>query len=123
MANFPTMYHHGKLVHTPVVMEGDGYATFPTIRDSIEGGYAQTRARFTRNVRRWSLQYRSLSSANKFTLRAFEVARVGGSESFTWVSPIDGASYTVRFADRLGYTPVDNTNRTRWDVTMELEEV
>lgn len=123
MADFPTMYHHGTLVHTPEVLEGDGYAAFPTIRDSIEGGYAQTRARFTRNVRRWSLQYKSLSSTNKTTLRVFEVARVGGSESFTWVSPIDGVSYMVRFAGSLGYTPVANTNRTRWDVTMELEEV
>lgn len=122
MATFPTMYHHGTLVHTPQVEEGDGYAVDPAVRDEIEGGYVQSRARFTRNVRRWSVRYISLKNANKITLRAFEVARVGGAESFTWVNPVDGVTYTVRFKGVVGYTPEPNTNNTRWSVAFELEE-
>ena len=49
------------------------------------------------NQKKFKLRWRSLSAANKNTIQSFFVARLGAYESFTWVNPLDSASYTVRF--------------------------
>jgi phage-related protein len=121
METYPSMYHHGTLVHTPIV-DSEALAIDPAIRTPLEAGYTQSRARFTRTTTQWSLRYDMLKVANKVTLRAFELARLGGSDPFYWVNPVDGVTYTVRFKGVVTYTPVTETNNTRWTVTFTLEQ-
>ena len=121
MATFPVMYHHGTLVHTPI-LESEEFAIDPAIRSPIEAGYVQSRAKFTNTKIRWAWRYEMLKNANKVTLRTFEIARLGGSEAFTWVNPISSVSYTVRFPGIITYVPVPFTNNTRWTVTFGLEQ-
>lgn len=86
MLQFPTLYHHGTLEHTPYI-EDSGLALDPAIRTPLESGLVQTRARFSRVPRRWRLRWDMLSAANKGVIRAFELARLGGTEAFAWVDP------------------------------------
>ena len=124
MAAFPTVYVHGTLIHTPVVSSfDDGMAHNPTIRSLSDGGYVTSRARFTRITRKWTVKYEGLTQANKNTIRTFEDARVGGSESFTWLNPEDSATYTVRFFEPVLYTPWPHVNFIRWRVEFILEQV
>ncbi|MCW4050353.1 MAG: hypothetical protein NWE89_11530 [Candidatus Bathyarchaeota archaeon] len=124
MAAFPTLYIHGTLVHTPVVGRfEDTMAQNPTIRSQFEGGYVQTRSRFTRIARRWTVSYRGMSQANKNTLRTFENARRAGSELFTWTNPEDSTSYNVRFLEPVIYTPWEHTNFLQWNIDFVLEQV
>lgn len=121
METYPSMYHHGTLVHTPMV-EDIGFATDPAIRTKVEAGIVQSRARFTQTKRKWSLRYEMLKSTNMSTLLAFEVARVGGSEAFYWVCPLDSVTYSVRFVGTVSYAPVYETNNTRYMVSLVLEQ-
>ncbi len=124
MAAFPNIYVHGTLVHTPVVGDfEDTMVQSPTIRSGSDGGYVQTRARFTRVTRRWTVHYEGVCKVNMDTIKAFEDARLGGSESFTWTNPEDGGTYTVRFFEPVRYTPWPNTNFLRWRIEFVLEEV
>ena len=122
MANYPTMYRHGTLVHTPELTGGD-MAQDPTIRSRADGGYVKSRTGFTRTPRRWHVAYTWLTQANKNTLRSFESARGVGGEAFLWTNPEDGVLYTVRLLAPLQYTPVQYTNFKFWDVEFDLEQV
>ena len=121
METYPRLYHHGTLVHTPVV-EDMGFATDPAIRTKVEAGVVQSRARFTYTKKRWTLRYEMLKSTNVVTLVAFEVARLGGSEAFYWACPLDSTTYTVRFGGPVTYSPVYETNNTRYRVSLVLEQ-
>lgn len=124
MAAFPTIYRRGTELHNPIVGDfDDTMAHDPAIRGLSEGGYVTSRARFTRIPRKWPLKYDWLTTANKDTLKAFEVAMVGGSESFTWTNPADSTSYTVRFLGVARYTPHEHINFLRWMMEFVLEEV
>ena len=117
---FPTL---GK---NPTIYNWDEQAAAdPTIRSRSEGGYLKTRPRYTRIQRRWSVMYHALSNTDKGTLRAHEVDRKVGSESFTWTNPVDSQSYTVRFAAPVVYALSGHYEGSAlaWDVKMILEEV
>jgi phage-related protein len=104
------------------MVEDIGFATDPAIRTKVEAGIVQSRARFTQTKRKWSLRYEMLKSTNMSTLLAFEVARVGGSEAFYWVCPLDSVTYSVRFVGTVSYAPVYETNNTRYMVSLVLEQ-
>ena len=124
MASFPAVYVHGTLEHTPVAENfDDTMAHDPTIRSLSDGGYVQSRARFTRITRRWSVRFNGISQTNKNTIRDFGDARLAGSESFTWTNPEDSVAYTVRFFGLVRCVPWANTNFLRWDVEFILEQV
>lgn len=124
MADFPTIYRHGTQVQQPVVGDfDDTMAHDPAVRSQSEGGYVTSRARFTRITRKWTIRYAWMSQANKATIKAFEDARYAGAESFTWTSPEDGTSHTVRFFEPVRYTPHEHTNFLWWTVEFVLEEV
>ena len=124
MATFPVIYRHGTDVQNPVVGSfDDTMAHDPTIRSQSEGGYVTSRARFTRISRAWTVKYEWMTKVNKTTIKAFEDARVGGSESFTWTNPADSANYTVRFLGLVRYTPHAHTNWLWWTLDFVLEEV
>ena len=124
MASFPTIYVHGALIHTPVVGDFEHrLAQDPTIRSRFDGGYVQSRARFTRLPETWPLKYAGLSKANKNTLEAFEKTQLAGSNSFTWLNPEDSTNYTVRFVGLASYKAWPHTNFLRWDMEFILEQV
>jgi len=124
MATFPIIYRHGTMVQQPEVGALDAtYAHDPAIRSLSAGGYVTSRAAFTRLTRRWTIRYVWMSKTNKDVLLAFEDARRGGSESFTWTNPIDDTSYTVRFLEPVRYTPHAHTNFLWWTVEFILEQV
>lgn len=91
------------------------------IRSGSEGGYQQTRQKFTRIP--WifgPVTYRSLTDADMALLEAFELTVMGGADSFVWPHPKTSTNYTVRFTEPLSF----NFNRfDRWDVSFLLEEV
>ena len=126
MATFPTIYLDAAntRVQNPIVGKySDTLAFDPTIRSIFAGGYAATRARFTRLPRKWPLQFEGALKAGKNIIRTFEEARVSGSESFTWTNPEDSTAYTVRFLGPVLYAPWDKSNYRRWNITFVLEEV
>lgn len=119
MAVYPTLS-----VTPQVANHRQTRAADPTLRTPFEGGYVQTRPRFTRIPRRWSISYaegNALPAADKTTLYNFESARGVGGEAFTWTSPFDGGSYTVRFAAPIEFAPVTGT--ATWSARFDLEEV
>lgn len=124
MAAFPTIYRRGTELHNPIVGDfDDTMAHDPAIRGLSEGGYVTSRARFTRIARKWTVKYNWMKTANKDTIKTFEVARAGGSDSFTWTNPADSATYTVRFLGLVRSNPHEDTNFLWWMVEFILEEV
>jgi len=124
MATFPTMYRHGAEIHHPIVENfTNTMAVDPAIRSQSEGGYTASRARFKRITRKWTVKYDWVSQANKNTFRAFEDARLGGADSFTWTNPENSTAYTVRFLEPVVYTPQSNANFLWWTIEFTLEQV
>ncbi|MEK6531254.1 MAG: hypothetical protein AABZ23_02030 [Deltaproteobacteria bacterium] len=70
------------------------------IRSDTEGGYQQTRQRFTRTRRQWTLKYDTLGAGDKALFENFFVSTIsGGSAAFNWTHPTEGTTYEVRFAE------------------------
>ena len=116
MPAFPT------LSQNPSVEGWDeGIAFDPTIKSQTEGGYKQTRPRFTRMPDGWKITYKVLPQADKNTLRTFEKTVKVGSDMFTWVNPVNSTAYNVRFVKPISYKL--HTTSILWDVEFELEEV
>ena len=126
MATFPTLQRLGGQTHNPIVGDFDDKMAFdPTIRSRSEGGYVTSRARNTRNPRRWTVNYNWMSQVNKDTMKAFEDARGAGSEAFTWTNPepVVATTHTVRFFGLISYKAHAHTNFLYWMVSFILEEV
>lgn len=98
----------------------DGVIEDGVIRSPAEGGYEQTRPRFTRARRTWGLSY-IVDATDLATLRAFEWTTVSnGADLFTWTHPVSGVSYTVRLAAPIQFALID---RGWWRATLTLREV
>ncbi len=95
----------------------------PTIKAPFEAGYTQTRSRFTRIPEKWTIKYEVLTAVDKNTLKAFERARLIGSESFDWTNPSDNVTYDVRFGGPgpVVYAPRENDDF--WTCEFTLEQV
>ncbi len=117
MAAFPTL---SKAPSYPI--DPDGTREDAVLRSAVEGGYVQTRARFTRARRRWGLTYLNLPAADITTLRGFEATTlVNGADAFTWTHPISAEVVTVQLAAPIEFsTPRDYAVG---DVRMLLQEV
>ena len=116
MPTFPTLSQNPSI-------EGwdEGIAFDPTIKSRTEGGYKQTRPRFTRMPDGWNIAYKALPQADKNTLRTFEKTVKVGSEMFTWTNPINSVTYNVRFVKPISYKL--HLTSIYWNVEFELEEV
>jgi len=118
MANFPTFTENGVDIPPsyPLVEQLED----STIRSKFDGGYVQTRARYTRIRKTWKISYLNLSNTNKNTLITFLNTINGGADSFTWVNPVDTLSYSVRFVvpPLCSHHLID-----RWDVSFSLEQI
>ena len=91
----------------------------PALRSAFEDGNVQTRSKYTKQRRTWSLTWPGMSKANKETLHAFYLTTKGGSQAFTWTDTEASANVVVRFIS------FKETQRTtgRWAVSVQLEEV
>lgn len=84
-------------------------------------GKERTRARHATPIRSWRLTYRAIHDGDCKYLWNFFNARKGRLESFTFVHPESGASYTARFSeDTLKREEIGNN---LFKITIELTEV
>lgn len=113
MANFPTLSLNS---YYPIDEERED----SVIRSKFEGGYEQTRQRFTRLRRTWSLVYKTLTPADKTALDDFMVTVKGGADSFNWTHPVTSTVYAVRLEKPLKFSYV---SKDLYDVEMTLKEV
>ncbi len=90
------------------------------IKSDFEGGYINTRQRFTRIRRNFQVQYTNMSTSDKGTLDTFVDTVKGGADSFTWTHPITAAAHTVRFETPPRFSP---THDNRWSVEFTLIEL
>lgn len=91
-----------------------------TIHSPFEGGYEQTRPRFTRKRKSFVLRYKYLPSADKSTLETFVDTVHGGADSFAWTNPITSVQHTVRFKEPPKFSKV---SFLYWDIEFVLVEV
>lgn len=101
-------------------LEPDGDIEDSTLRSETEGGYRQTRPRFTRSRRKWGLNYIDLDDTDATALRTFERTTLrNGADKFNWTHPM-GGTYVVTLAGPIKFARRDfgGTN-----ATFTLEEV
>lgn len=116
MANFPTL----KTLPT-FPLSPDGEIEDAVLRSPAEAGYQHTRARFTRVRRSWCVSYPAIDGSDQAALATFETTTLGGGAgSFSWVHPVSGTSYTVRFTAPLKFAYI---TRGLWAVAFTLHEV
>lgn len=95
-----------------------------TIRSPFEAGYVQTRPRFTRIPKTWSIGYQggnALPLADKILLEQHEDSVKGGAGIFSWLNVTDGQVYRVRYKDPIQFAPLYNNQF--WTVSFVLEQV
>lgn len=115
MANFPT------LSQNPAINWGEKKAFDPTIRSKAEGGYVQTRSRFTRLPKKWEIKYKSISTADKDLIEAHEDTQRVGADKFNWTNPLNSTVYEVRYLEPIDYKIAGAQGY--WDVEFILEQV
>jgi phage-related protein len=118
MAVYPTLIEGGNNIYPdyPITEQFEN----SVIRSNFDGGYVQTRARFSRIRKQWSISYNNLTLANKLLITNFVATVNGGADSFTWVNPADSQSYSVRFQN----PPISTLSSfARWNVKFVLEQV
>ncbi len=113
MADFPT------LSRNPSYPFNEEYED-NTIRSPFEAGYEQTRPRYTRMRKTFTLKYEFLMNSDKTTLENFYYQMKGGAGSFNWTHPITNDTYIVRFAEPLKF---ENPLLNYWNVEIKLRQV
>lgn len=115
MAAFPTLT---TLPRFP--LDPDGELEDAVLRSNFEGGYEQTRPKYTRARRSYGLSYQ-LQSADEATLRAFELTTLNnGADSFVWTHPLRATTHTVRLTAPIKY---QQRTPTVCDVSFMVREV
>jgi phage-related protein len=92
----------------------------PTITTPFENGMEQTRPRFTKLRKSWTLKWNSMLNADRDTLAAFWILAFGGSTEFTWTNPYDSQTYTVRFSGQIRETWI---NDRAWQIEISLKQI
>ena len=90
MADFPTN------ILRPSVLR-DLSPEDPAIRTEMENGMVQSRARFTRVRKSWTLSWTIIKEADYQTVRAHWDTQKGGSDAFQWTNYTNGKTYNVRY--------------------------
>ena len=115
-------YTFPSLSQSPAITPWEEQAAFdPTISVPAQGGYRQTRPRFTRIPSKWTLGYLVLPQADKTLIRGLEGDVKIGAEQFSWTNPLDSVVYQVRFLGPVRYKM--HGSKFYWDVEFEIEEV
>lgn len=82
-------------------------------------GMKITRAKYTRQLREWSLKWNAMPDTDLVQLLSWYDTCAGGSASFSWSDEF-GNSFTVRFAGDINHESVSSTHS---QVSLKLEEV
>ena len=98
----------------------------PAIRANFEAGYEQTRSKFTRPIREWTITWDSMSKESFASLQYhFESGVTGGSESWIWNDPTgnrgSGATREVRYTD--DSLSFDNIHQEWYRGSIKIREV
>ena len=110
------------LSQTPAITPWEEQAASdPTISVSTQGGYRQTRPRYTRIPGKWKISYLILSASEKAVLGNFEKQVKVGAERWSWTNPLDSVVYEVRFLGPVRYKM--HGSKLYWDAAFEIEEV
>ena len=99
----------------PVKMELED----PSISSEFENGSEQTRARFTRQRKRWNLSWPAMTNANRDTLMAFYASARGGSAPFYYTDPYNAETHIVRFDGQISEQWRDDKY---WQISATLKE-
>ena len=95
------------------------------VRTPFEAGYVQTRRRYTRQPRKFTIHYPFMSATDRGTLDThFNVEGAGGAAAFDWINPENTTTYSVRYSRPIVYsmfTKVRGEIYSSCDI--ELEEV
>ena len=114
MANFPT------LSVQPLLTDFAEEPEDSTIRSDFEGGYLQTRPRFTRDRKTFGpVAYLNLTDGDKASLESF-YDTVKCASIFAWIHPRTGATKNGRFKVPLKFIISDIPNR--WKLSFDLVE-
>lgn len=90
------------------------------VDDSPEIGSARRRARYSRNLHRFSFTLR-LDNTDIASLRTFiNTTTSGGVTSFNWTHPITSTTYVTRFAS---LPKIRQATVGAWEAMIELEEI
>ena len=99
MENFPTITE-GNVIPLSFTQEA---MTDPVIRTNFESGAIQTRSRYTKIIKKWTVAYEFLSESDKTLLVNFELTVKHGEDSFYWTNPQDSTVYTVKLLAPIAY--------------------
>ena len=91
----------------------------PAIRTDFESGIVQSRARYTKQRRTWTLSWIALTNSEYQILRNFYLSVSGGSLVFSWKHPYEDTTFLVRFNGEL---KAKNSQRDYWDLSLTIEE-
>ncbi|MBF0406478.1 MAG: hypothetical protein HQM10_03930 [Candidatus Riflebacteria bacterium] len=91
----------------------------PSLKSDLINGMRISRAKYTRILREWSLQWNGMPDSELTTLLSFYDTVKGGSASFQWSDEF-GNNYTVRFNGDIQHESVSDD---RSSVSLKLEEV
>jgi len=91
-----------------------------TIKTESESGQIIRRARFTHQLKKWSVYYPLMSQTDKNLLTAFEQTINHAAGSFTWINPQDNLVYNVNLETSIEYNIVYDTDK--WSVKFTVEE-
>lgn len=85
---------------------------------SMEDGMVQARRKFTKSRKTWKLRWNGLPKADYLTLADFlQNTAFFAAVAFTWVCPLDGKTYTVRYAGKEEFETI-NFGRLSGSITL-----
>lgn len=92
-----------------------------SITSNFEDGSMQSRRKFTRSRKTFTVKWESLPQSEYNTLNNFLTVTVGfAANSFSWRNPVDNVTYNVRCTK---YENAELKMLNYWDVEIELTEV
>lgn len=90
-----------------------------SIKSRFEAGYVLTRARFTRERKKFGIAYTLLSNAD-YTLLKAHVDSVLDITPFDWTHPVSSVTYSMRYQSVPQFQYIFYQ---RWNVSFVLEQV
>jgi phage-related protein len=100
---------------------------FKTLISQFENGVEQRRPQRSQWIREFKLTYKNRYYADMNTILTLFSSKQGAFQSFTWVNPEDGSTYTVRFKEdsftRQLKAGASNTSSAIYDFSFTLIEV
>lgn len=116
MPSYPT-FNGGITAQLPVEYSHE----FETVRNDQETGFRYSYAQRATARKRWRIEYSTLTDSEKGTLQTFWESVFGQWDTFDFVDPLTGSTFTARFAmESLDWTaPGPNQNAA----TVSIEQV